>query len=112
MPAWRNASAVHSAARRGAPPCLRGAAGVSRMLRERADTGDGQVLLQLIDVSIPVDVDVIDDLVHDRMIVEALGNLRIYEFMDLGSEGVPVLAVAADPGFALQLQQVSHHSLT
>jgi hypothetical protein len=36
------------------------------MLRERADAGDGQVLLQLVDVPVAVGVDEIDHFVHEN----------------------------------------------
>ena len=50
------------AQRVGRPLC--GAADVAACSRQRADAGDGEVLLQLVDVAIAVDVDEIDDVVH------------------------------------------------
>ncbi len=47
----------------GAGP-LRAAADVFLVLRQGADAGDSQVLREFVNVTIPVDVDVVDNLVH------------------------------------------------
>ncbi len=44
---------------------LRRAPHVALVLRQRADARDGEVLLEFLDVSIAVDVDEIDDVVHE-----------------------------------------------
>ena len=43
---------------------LGAAAHVGRMAGQRADAGDGQILLQLVNVAVAVDVDEVDDVVH------------------------------------------------
>ena len=44
---------------------------VGRVLRQRADARNREVLLQLVDVAIAIDVDEVDDLVHGSMICHA-----------------------------------------
>ena len=47
---------------------LRRAAHIGRVLRQRADARDREVLLELLDVPVAVDVDEVDDLIHGSMI--------------------------------------------
>jgi hypothetical protein len=57
---------AHLAQRIGSP--LGGPSNIVAVSRERADARDGEVLLEFIDISVAVDVDVIDDLIHGSMI--------------------------------------------
>jgi hypothetical protein len=43
---------------------LRAALHVGRVLRQRADAGDGEVILELVDILVAVRIDVVDDVVH------------------------------------------------
>ena len=48
---------------------VRAALHVGRVLRQRADAGDGEVLLELVDVVVAVRIDEVDDVVHNCLIL-------------------------------------------
>jgi hypothetical protein len=66
---------------------LRAPSHIVCVLRERADTGDGEVSLQLLDVLIAVRVDEVDDVVHNRPILSPSSRALSPSTVSGGAEG-------------------------